>query len=144
MRVVAEALGVPLDDVTGSGEAAVAAKTTEIAAGTVQAGTIAAMRFEVSGRCQQRTVLRFRGCWYLTHDLDPAWALHDSGWHVRVEGDAPLDVSIRFPVSEEDYPAMTPGLTAHRPVNAVPYVVAAAPGIRTSAELPQIIANFAR
>jgi 2,4-diaminopentanoate dehydrogenase len=69
--------------------------------------------------------------------------LHDSGWHVVMEGDAPLDVSIRFPVPDEDYPAMTPGLTAHRPVNAVPYVVAATPGIRTSAELPQIIANIA-
>jgi 4-hydroxy-tetrahydrodipicolinate reductase len=37
---------------------------------------------------------------------------------------------------------MTPGYTANRAVNAIAYVVAAAPGIRTSADLPQIIASF--
>jgi hypothetical protein len=35
-----------------------------------------------------------------------------------------------------------PGLTAHRAVNAIPVVCAAAPGIRTTAELPQIIADL--
>jgi len=34
---------------------------------------------------------------------------------------------------------VSPGYTAHRAVNAVPYVCAAAPGIRTSVDLPQII-----
>jgi 4-hydroxy-tetrahydrodipicolinate reductase len=35
--------------------------------------------------------------------------------------------------------ATTPGYTAHRAVNAIPYVCAAPPGIRTSVDLPQII-----
>jgi hypothetical protein len=34
---------------------------------------------------------------------------------------------------------MTPGYTANRAVNAVPYVCAAPPGIRTTVDLPQII-----
>ena len=34
---------------------------------------------------------------------------------------------------------MTPGYTANRAVNAVPYLCAAAPGIRTTVDLPQII-----
>jgi hypothetical protein len=37
---------------------------------------------------------------------------------------------------------MTPGYTANRPVNAVPYVCAAAPGIRTTVDLPQIIPSL--
>jgi 2,4-diaminopentanoate dehydrogenase len=61
VRAVADAFGVPLDDVTGTGAVAVAARTTEIAAGTVQAGTVAAMRFEVSGSHRGRAALRFRG-----------------------------------------------------------------------------------
>ena len=56
-----------------------------------------------------------------------------------VQGDTPLDVEIHFPVAADEWAATSPNLTAHRPVNAVPYVCAAAPGIRTSAELPQII-----
>ena len=55
------------------------------------------------------------------------------------EGDVPLDVSIRFPIAMEHYAAMTPGLTAHRAVNAVPSVCAASPGIRTTAELAQVM-----
>jgi 4-hydroxy-tetrahydrodipicolinate reductase len=59
-----------------------------------------------------------------------------------VQGDCPLDISISFPCAPENYADMTPGLTAHRPVNAVPYVCDAAPGIRTSVDLPQIIARL--
>jgi len=142
LRMLAEALSLPLDEIVGTGEAAVARKTTEIAAGTLQAGTVAAQRFEVNGLRAGRTVLRFRANWYLTPDIEPSWDMRETGWHVLVEGDTPLDIDIRFPVSKEEFPAMSPGLTAHRPVNAVPYVVAAAPGIRTTAELPQIIANL--
>ena len=35
---------------------------------------------------------------------------------------------------------VSPGYTAHRAVNAVPVVCAAPPGIRTTVDLPQIIA----
>ena len=50
-------------------------------------------------------------------------------------GDTPLDVSIRFPVSPEDYPKVSPGFTAHPVVNAIPALCAAEPGIRTSTDL---------
>jgi 4-hydroxy-tetrahydrodipicolinate reductase len=36
----------------------------------------------------------------------------------------------------------TPGYTAHRAVNAVPVVCEAAPGIRTTIDLPQVIARL--
>jgi hypothetical protein len=42
----------------------------------------------------------------------------------------------------EQMAATTPGYTANRAVNAVPIVCEAAPGIRTTVELPQIIANL--
>jgi 4-hydroxy-tetrahydrodipicolinate reductase len=38
--------------------------------------------------------------------------------------------------------AVTPGYTANRAVNAIPYVCAAEPGIRTTIDLPQIVANL--
>ena len=37
---------------------------------------------------------------------------------------------------------MTPGLTAHIPLNTVPHLCEAPPGIRTSADLPRIIPTF--
>ncbi len=139
MRVVADALSLPLDDVVSKGQVAVAREGTDIAAGRVEAGTIAAQRLEVTGMRDGNPLLCFSANWYLTADVDPAWDLRATGWHVLVEGDTPLDVEIHFPVPPEEWAATSPGLTAHRPVNAVPYVCAAAPGIRTSNELPQIV-----
>ena len=43
----------------------------------------------------------------------------------------------------EQWAATSPGLTAHRPVNAIPYVCAAEPGIRTTVDLPQVIPTLA-
>jgi hypothetical protein len=40
----------------------------------------------------------------------------------------------------EDISEWSAGYTAHRAVNAVPVVCAAAPGIPTTADLPQVIA----
>ena len=142
LATVADALSLPLDDVVASAAVATARQPVEIAAGRIEAGTIGAQRLEVSGLRGGEPLLTFRANWYLTRDVEPAWDLRDTGWHVLVEGDTPLDVDIRFPVPEEDWAATSPGLTAHRPVNAVPYVCAAAPGIRTTDELPQIIPNL--
>jgi hypothetical protein len=139
LRTTAEALGLPLDDVRASGEVAVATHDLDIAAGTVPAGTVAGQRTIVTGFHDGRPVIGFRSNWYVTQDLDPAWDLRPTGWGVTVEGDAPLDVQLRFPFGMEEMAARSPGYTANRAVNAIPYVCAAAPGIVTSVDLPQIV-----
>jgi 4-hydroxy-tetrahydrodipicolinate reductase len=142
LGALAEAVSVPLDDVESTGEVATAGRTVEISAGTVRAGTVAAQRMIVSGTRNGEAVLVFRATWYCATDLEPAWDLRETGWHVLLQGDLPLEVDIRFPVPPEEWGATSPGATAHRPVNAIPYVCAAAPGIRTTADLPQIIASL--
>jgi 4-hydroxy-tetrahydrodipicolinate reductase len=139
LATVAEALSLPLNQVVTRGQVAVARRDTEVAAGRLAAGTIGAQRLEVSGLHEGRPLLTFSANWYLTADVEPAWDLRETGWRVLVEGDTPLDVAIRFPVPPDAWAATSPGLTAHRPVNAVPYVCAAQPGIMTSVDLPQII-----
>ncbi|MFC5753183.1 hypothetical protein [Actinomadura rugatobispora] len=138
LELVADALGTPLDAIEASGEVAVTPREVTIAAGTLKAGTVAAQRLTVSGLRDGRAVLRFRALWYCTPDLDPAWDVRDTGWHVDVQGDAPLDIDMRFPVPLERMAETSPGYTANRAVNAVPFVCAAAPGIRTTIDLPQI------
>ena len=131
-----------LDAVEGSGEVAVATRTTTIAAGTIEAGTVAAQRMRVDGLRGGVPFLSFRACWYCTDDLDPAWELRPTGWRLTVRGDAPLDVEMRFAIPLEEMAERTPGYTANRAVNAVPIVYAAAPGIRTTVELPQIFGRL--
>jgi len=142
LELVADALGIPLDWVEAGGEVAVARRRVRIAAGTLEAGTVAAQRMMVSGIRNGQPVLRFCATWYCTADLDLSWDVRATGWHILVEGDAPLDIDIRFPVPLERMGATSPSYTANRAVNAVPYVCAAPPGIRTSVDLPQLIASL--
>ena len=142
LRLVAEALGLPLDDVVASGRVATAAHTVEIAAGALPVGTVAAQQLVVDGMREGRPLLSFRASWYCTTDLDPVWDLRPTGWRVTVDGDAPLVAEMPFPVPLERMGETTPGYTAHRAVNAVRYVCEAPPGIRTTVDLPQIIAQL--
>jgi 4-hydroxy-tetrahydrodipicolinate reductase len=139
LGALADAISLPLEDIESTGEVATARRTVDISAGTVEAGSVAAQRMIVSGKRNGEAILLFRATWYCVTDLEPAWDLRETGWHVLLQGDLPLEVDIRFPVSPEEWGATSPGVTAHRSVNAVRYVCAAAPGIRTTAELPQII-----
>lgn len=142
LRLVADALSLPLDSLEAGGEVATARRRIRIAAGELAPGTVAAQRLTVTGMHAGRPLLRFRATWYCTTDLDPAWDLHDTGWHLSVESDAPLEVGIRFPVPLDRMAAVSPSYTANRAVNAVPFVCAATPGIRTTPELPQITATL--
>ncbi|MFJ8926067.1 dihydrodipicolinate reductase [Streptomyces sp. NPDC102364] len=143
LRVVADALGLPVERATVHGEFAGALSRTTIAAGVLEAGSVAAQRVTVAWQHEGRDVLRFRATWYCTTQLDRAWDLRDTGWRLTVDGDAPLDVTIRFPVAPEKAAATYPAYTANRAVNAVPWVCAAEPGIRTTADLPHVVSPFA-
>jgi 4-hydroxy-tetrahydrodipicolinate reductase len=140
---IADAIGIGIDEWTAKGELSTALGRVEIAAGSIAAGTVAAQRITISGLRDGRPVLCFRANWYCAREIaDPDWELRESGWRIRVESDTPLDVGISFPVRPEDYAAFTPGLTAHRAVNSVTAICAAPPGIRTTVDLPQVIARF--
>lgn len=141
-HALADAIGLPLDEVVTQIEYATARKRETIAAGILEAGTIAAMRMGVIGLKNGKKLLRRYSIWYASRDLDPGWELMDSGWRMQVDGDASLDVSIAFNVPKEDYSGYSPGLTAHPIINATPYVCDAAPGILQTSELPPIIPYF--
>jgi 2,4-diaminopentanoate dehydrogenase len=142
LRMTAEALGLPLDSVESTGEVAVARETFTIAAGVIEEGMVAAQRMTVTGLRNGTPTLVFTANWYCGSSVAPAWTLRETGWNVVVEGDAPLDIDIRFPFSLERMGEMTPAYTANRAVNAIPVVCAAPAGIRTTADLPQVIATL--
>lgn len=139
LRLLGEALSLPIDAVVAGGEVASARRRTTIAAGTIEAGTVAAQRMTVTGLRDDKPFLSFRAMWYCTDDLEPAWPVRATGWHLLLAGDAPLDVDIRFDVPIERMGETSPSFTANRAVNVVPAVCEAAPGIRTSVDLPPIV-----
>jgi 2,4-diaminopentanoate dehydrogenase len=146
LELVADAIGMPLDEVLVVGRQGLARQDTVIAAGLVPAGTVAATQFMVSGMRGGKELMRFSATWYVTSDIlmisDDEWQFHSGGWRVEVRGDTPLSLKVDYPVAPEDYADTMPNLTAHGPVNAIAFVCAAPPGIRTSVDLPQIIAKL--
>ncbi len=138
----ADALGIAIDSWDAFGELSAAKTTKQIAAGEIPAGTVGAQRITIAGMQDGKARLRFRANWYCTTDIEADWGLRESGWRVLVEGDTPLDVSITYPVSQEEYPSVTPGFTAHPAVNAVAAVCAAQPGICTTANMARVLPKY--
>jgi 2,4-diaminopentanoate dehydrogenase len=142
LGVLAEAIGKPLEKFTLTTEYALTRASTKLHRSMIAANTVGGQRVTVTGLYQGKPLLRFRSNWFVTQDLEPHWELRGDGWRVLVEGDTPMDISISFPIAPDKRLATLPGLTAHRPVNAIPYVCAAEPGIVTTADLPQVIAKL--
>src|ERR1043166_6071738 len=69
LELLADALGLPLDSLEADGEVATARETTRIAAGTLEAGTVAAQRTTVRGLRDGRPLLEFNALWYCTTDI---------------------------------------------------------------------------
>ena len=143
LRLLADALSLPLDDVVASGEVAVASGPLDIAAGRIAAGTVAAQRMTVSGLRGGRPLLDLQRHLVLRHRprRRPGTCARPDGAS-RSKATRPLHVELPFPVPLERMGETTPGYTANRAVNAVPVVCAAAPGIRTTVDLPQVIARL--
>ncbi len=141
-RQLAKAFSVPIDEIKSAGTVSAAVKTVKIGVSTIQAGTVGAWRFEINGMRNGKPLITFRPTWYITRDLEPALKFRDfdSGWHVVVEGDAPLDIDIRF--AKENYAVVSPGYNANICVNAIPNVVEAPPGIVTTVNMPPIKSQF--
>jgi 2,4-diaminopentanoate dehydrogenase len=139
LRNLAETLGIRIDEITAHQELAVTPRRIEIAAGVLEAGTVACQRNVITASSGGRDVLVFRANWYCSTELDPAWDLGDTGWRVIVEGDAPLALDVRMPITLEQMAATTPGYTANGAVNSVAAVCAAPPGMVTIADLPRVL-----
>jgi hypothetical protein len=140
VTVIAKALNLPLDAIDVFGETANAKERFQLPGGTpIEQGTVAAQRISISGVRDGKSLILYRLNWYCTTNVDRDWDLRRSGWRILIEGETPIDVNVTFPVAGDKVSPAMASITAYRVINAVPYVCAAAPGIRTTADLPTIV-----
>ena len=59
---------------------------------------------------------------------------------MSVDGDAPLEVTLRMPVPLDRMAAVSPAYTANRAVNAVPYSAPPPRAFTRRLDLPQVVA----
>jgi len=142
VAMVADVLGVELDEIVCETEFAQTTEDVEMASWTIPAGHVAGVAACWQGRIGGRTVVELSVRWKKGATLEPDWVIERDGWVIRVEGLPTVTAALDFlppPDFEgetlEDFMAIGHIITAVPALNAVPAVVAAAPGIVTYADL---------
>ncbi|HEY3703179.1 MAG TPA: hypothetical protein VGL32_13040 [Acidimicrobiales bacterium] len=140
VRQLAAGLGVELDGVEQVYERVPAPDTFEVASGTIEAGTAAALRFEVRGTRQGRAPVVLEHVTRLRDDLAPGWPqpAGRGGYRVVITGEPNYTLDLQLLGSDGDHNTAGLKATAMRLVNAVPAVVAAPPGLLTALDLPLV------
>ncbi|HMD45482.1 MAG TPA: hypothetical protein VKG43_04950 [Acidimicrobiales bacterium] len=140
VRQLAAGLGVELDSVEEWYERVAADHDIEVSAGTVPAGTMAGLHFEVRGMVGGRPVIVLEHVTRLDDALAPEWP-QPAGrgcYRVVVRGEPNYTVDVQLLGSDGDHNTAGLKATAMRLVNAVPAVVAAPPGLLSALDLPLI------
>src|SRR6476659_5455936 len=149
IRMVADALGVEVQEIRETFDRAVTNRTLEVAMGTVEAGTCGALRMQAIGVVDGREAIVIEHVTRLAHDVAPDWptGIGDLSYRVVITGDPDIDCTLaatlrdpaRAGIAGMGSGAGAMVATAMRVVNAVPYVVAAEPGLLSSVDLPLTI-----
>ena len=142
VAMVADALGVELDEIVCEAEFAQTTADVEMASWTIPAGCVAGVSASWQGRVGDRTVVELGVRWKKGATLDPDWVIEKDGWTIEVQGLPTVTAALDFlppPDFEaetiEDFMVIGHIITAVPALNAVPAVVAAEPGIVTYADL---------
>lgn len=137
--LVASALGVELDSITEKYERVLTPRDLHVACGVIPAGTCGAVRAETSGVVAGRAVITIEHINRMAPNLAPEWASAPHGtYRIVIDGEPHVSCDLRLGTEGTAASANDNAMeaTAMRVVNAIPYVVAAKPGIVTSMDLP--------
>jgi hypothetical protein len=142
---VADALGVELDEIVCEAEYATTTQDVVMDSWTIPAGCVAGVYASWQGRVGDRPVVELNVRWKKGRTLDPDWAIQE-GHVIRVDGRPTVTARLEY-LPPPDFEATTFAefmvlgmiMTAMPAVNAIPYVVAAPPGIVTYDQLPLVV-----
>jgi 4-hydroxy-tetrahydrodipicolinate reductase len=140
VRQIAAGLGIELDELKETVVKLPAPETFEIASGTIEEGTMAALRFEVLGMYRGRPAVVLEHVTRLRPDLGPDWPqpAGQGCYRVQITGEPNYTVDMQLLGTDGDHNTAGLKATAMRLVNAVEAVVAAPPGLLTALDLPLI------
>ena len=141
IRQLAAGLGVEVDEIRDSVEQEPAPEDFDVAVGTIKKGTVAALRFQIEGLVKGEPVIVVEHITRLRGDLRPDWAQpaqEGGSYRVEITGEPSyvMDVSPTSRNGDHNYAAIL--AAAGRIVNAIPDVLAAQPGIRTTLDMPLV------
>ena len=144
VRLVADSLGVELDEIVCEAEYAQTTEDVVMASWTIKAGCVAGVFASWQGRVGGKTVVDLNVRWRKGQTLDPDWKVEGDPWKITIEGLPTVTMQVGFlpppdfiekATSMEDFMGLGHIITALPPIHAIPAVVAAAPGIATYNDL---------
>ncbi|MEZ5206713.1 MAG: hypothetical protein R2690_06970 [Acidimicrobiales bacterium] len=135
IELVAAALDVTLDGIEEWHELIHADEAFDIASGTIEAGTISGMRFEIRGMVDGEARIVVEHVTRLRDGDAPDWP-QGAGYRILVGGEPNyrLELDLSSDVGDHNHAGCL--ATAMAVVNAIPAVVAAPPGVCTYLDLP--------
>ena len=142
VTMVAEALGVQLDEIRETCEFAPAPRRLETLSGVIEPGTVAAVWFRCIGVVDGHDVITIEHVDRMAADAAPDWPKSRAGgidgvWRVMIEGEPSFDAEFETGFnSDEDSTDHGLLATAMRAINAVPWVCHAAPGLVDALHIP--------
>ena len=141
VAMVADALGIELDDIVCVAEYARTTEDLDLGSWQIAAGCVAGLAVSWQGRIGDRTVIELNARWKKAYSLEPDWQIED-GWVIEVRGRPTVQTKVQFlpppdfeATSLADFMVLGHIMTAMPAINAIPAVVAARPGIVSYAEL---------
>ncbi|BBX56091.1 hypothetical protein TM48_00680 [Mycobacterium shottsii] len=141
IRQLAAGLGIEVDEITESYQREPAPEDFEIAVGPVAKGTQAVLQFEIRGMVDGQAAIVIEHITRLRPDLRPDWPQPASGggsYRIEITGEPSYAVYIVPSSRNGDHNHAAIVGAAGRIVNAIPAVLTATPGIRTTLDLPLI------
>jgi hypothetical protein len=142
VAMIADALGVELDEIICVAEYAQTTEDVVMDSWTIKAGHVAGVAASWQGKVGDRTVVELNVRWRKGATLDPDWQIQE-GHVIVVEGRPTVKATLEYlpppdfqATSFADFMVLGMIMTAMPAVNAIPYVVAAPPGIVTYTDLP--------
>ncbi|MDT5401598.1 MAG: hypothetical protein QOK33_4829, partial [Mycobacterium sp.] len=142
VTMVADALGVELDEIRETCEFQPTPRRLETACGIIESGTVGAIWAKCIGVVDGQEVIAIEHVDRMADDLAPDWPVSRSGgtdgtWRVMIDGEPSFDgeFEVGFQKGEN---ANDQGLlaTGMRAVNAIPWVCDAEPGIVDALHMP--------
>ena len=141
IRQLAAGLGIEVDEITESYQREPAPEDFDIAVGRVAKGTVAVLQFEIRGMVKGHPAIVIEHVTRLRPDLRPDLpqpAAGDGSYRVEITGEPSYAVDIIPSSRKGDHNHAAIAGAAGRVVNAIPAVIAAPPGIRTTLDLPLV------
>jgi hypothetical protein len=148
VQMTADALGVKLDEIREVHERRVTPQTLRTKMMTVEAGTVAAVHFQVQGIIKGRPVIvaeHYNRLGSDIFDCAPDWPKPPAGlpacYRLEIEGSPALTCYLGIRGYDGDHNTGGVTATAMRLINAIPAVCAAKPGMLSTLDLPLVTAR---